>query len=294
MTMGMFRYLLTLCLLSSAKIIAYEQEISVCAIFRDEASILKEWIEFHKLIGVEHFYLYNNNSVDGFREILAPYIKNEIVSLIEWPLSYSTREEWRYVQGAAYRNCAQRSLGKTKWLAYIDVDEFIVPVKEYSLKHLLRKYHEHDGLKVCWVLFGTSHLKTLNTQKLLIEQLLLRAPLGLARNKLVKSIVKPESLDINEPDWGPHTPIFKKGYYAVDENKKYVGRGSVEQHTSKYIRINHYWMRSQSYFLRRKRNSTNRLGMLSKRSLDSYKMYNAEEDTLILRYKKQLRKAMGR
>ena len=37
--------------------------VAVCAIFKNEAPYLKEWIEFNHLVGVEHFYLYNNNSV---------------------------------------------------------------------------------------------------------------------------------------------------------------------------------------------------------------------------------------
>jgi hypothetical protein len=40
--------------------------LSICAIFKDEAPYLQEWIEFHRLLGVEKFYLYNNNSRDNF------------------------------------------------------------------------------------------------------------------------------------------------------------------------------------------------------------------------------------
>jgi hypothetical protein len=34
--------------------------LSICAIFRHEAPYLREWIEFHKLIGAERFFLYDN------------------------------------------------------------------------------------------------------------------------------------------------------------------------------------------------------------------------------------------
>ena len=37
---------------------------SICAIFKDEARFLREWLEYHRLIGIEHFYLYNNFSTD--------------------------------------------------------------------------------------------------------------------------------------------------------------------------------------------------------------------------------------
>ena len=39
-------------------------KVSICAIFKNEAKYLREWIEFHKIVGVEHFYLYNNFSTD--------------------------------------------------------------------------------------------------------------------------------------------------------------------------------------------------------------------------------------
>ena len=41
-------------------------EISICAIFKNEAPFLKEWLEFHLMLGIDHFYLYNNNSEDDY------------------------------------------------------------------------------------------------------------------------------------------------------------------------------------------------------------------------------------
>lgn len=38
--------------------------LSIGAIFKDEAPYLAEWIEFHRLVGVEHFFLYDNLSTD--------------------------------------------------------------------------------------------------------------------------------------------------------------------------------------------------------------------------------------
>ena len=45
--------------------------LSICAVYRDEAPYLREWVEFHRLVGVERFFLYNNDSVDEHREVLA-------------------------------------------------------------------------------------------------------------------------------------------------------------------------------------------------------------------------------
>lgn len=49
--------------------------VSICGIFKDEAFYLKEWIEYHKKAGVDHIYLYNNNSTDNYLTIIKPYLE---------------------------------------------------------------------------------------------------------------------------------------------------------------------------------------------------------------------------
>jgi hypothetical protein len=46
--------------------LGFEHNLAVCAIFRDEAPFLDEWIRFHIGVGATHFYLYNNFSSDDF------------------------------------------------------------------------------------------------------------------------------------------------------------------------------------------------------------------------------------
>ena len=46
-------------------------KIAVCAIFKDEGPYLLEWLAFHKLIGVDLFFLYDNDSSDGGSDIIA-------------------------------------------------------------------------------------------------------------------------------------------------------------------------------------------------------------------------------
>ena len=91
--------------------------LSVCAIFKNEGPILKEWIEYHLLVGVDHFFLYNNFSDDNYREILAPYIERGIVDLIDWPVPQG--------QFPAYEDCWQKFRETTRWIALIDLNEFL-------------------------------------------------------------------------------------------------------------------------------------------------------------------------
>lgn len=79
---------------------AKEYTVAVCAIFKNESVFLKEWLEYHLLIGVEHFYLYNNFSEDNYQDILAPYIEKGQVTLTEWPVQFG--------QLPAYKDCFQK------------------------------------------------------------------------------------------------------------------------------------------------------------------------------------------
>lgn len=54
--------------------------LSFVAIIKNEAHYIKEWIEFHKLVGVDRFYIYDNESTDNVKDVLKEYIdKGEVV-----------------------------------------------------------------------------------------------------------------------------------------------------------------------------------------------------------------------
>ena len=60
-------------------------DLAVTAIFKNEGRYLKEWLDYHLFAGVEHFYLYNNDSSDNYAEVLAPYIEKNLVTLTDVP-----------------------------------------------------------------------------------------------------------------------------------------------------------------------------------------------------------------
>ena len=130
----------------------YEHEVGICLIFRNEARFLKEWIEYYLMIGIDHFWLYDNNSEDNFREVLEPYISRGIVTLIDWPQ--------KFAQQAAYRDCHRRTKHSVHWMGYIDADEFVNLHKENNFKDFLRHFRHYPSVNLHWRDFGTSgHLK---------------------------------------------------------------------------------------------------------------------------------------
>ena len=139
----------------------YQYEVSICAIFKNEAPYLKEWIEYHKLIGVQHFYLYNNNSEDEYMRILEPYIQAGTVTLQEF------REN--QAQLKAYADCITKQKKNTHWLAFIDIDEFIVPKQWDTLSDFLKGFANRPSVKLNWNVFGTSGLIERDLDSLVIE-----------------------------------------------------------------------------------------------------------------------------
>lgn len=146
-----------------------KHKVSICAIFKDEASILKEWIDYHLIVGAEHFYLYNNNSTDNFLTILKPYIRRGMVTLIDWPKQQAQIE--------AYEDAIDHYAQETKWMGFIDLDEFVVPCIHNSIYDFLKRFNRKaSAVLIYWKVFGTAGNLKLNKDKFVIEQLTMSFP----------------------------------------------------------------------------------------------------------------------
>lgn len=199
-------------------------QLSVCAIFKNEAPYLKEWIEYHQMVGVDHFYLYNNGSVDSFRKVLSPYIKKKIVTLINWPDQFGPRADSESIwplssQLSAYENALKWSaLGKTKWLIFLDVDEFLVPSGQGKVTDLLNQYEDYPGITLASEFYDASHRSTIPQRKFVIESTEITAPPAPKLVRAVqKTILKPELC--TSFVWPPYECRFMKGEKAVKINQ---------------------------------------------------------------------------
>ncbi len=223
--------------------------IAVGAIFRDEAPYLREWIEFHRLMGVEKFYLLDNLSTDSFREVLAPYIQKGIVDLSSWPLEHGNVVEWNEIQCLAYDRILHKARGQAKWLALIDIDEFLFSPQFDHLDKVLSSFEEAGGVCVNWQAFGTSGISQIPSNQLLIESLNLKWPISTGTNHHVKSIIRPDRV---ESCIDPHYVEYKAGFFQVNTNKtRFEGKLSPTIEID-LLRLNHYTIRDEFYFKNQK------------------------------------------
>ena len=224
--------------------------LAIFSLFQHEAKYVTEWIEYHLLLGVEHFYLCNNLSNDNYLKVLEPYINKGLVTLFQWPYFDPDGAEpwyWCEMQKRSYEMVIQRVRGKYRWLAIIDTDEFLVPRKKDSLVDFLKDYEPYGGVVVNWLVFGTSFVEEIGSKELMIEKLVKRFSRRHRENLKIKSIVKPHRVKY----WpSPHWCEYMPGFYAVDPLHNRVVSPSIHNKVQpmEQIRINHYWFRTSGFY----------------------------------------------
>lgn len=209
--------------------------LSIACIAKDEGLYLKEWIEYHRIVGVERFYFYDNESSDNTKEILEPYIRDEVVV-------------YRYVEGKVmqrpvYQDAILKSRGQTRWLALIDLDEFIVPVQKNSIPDFLRDYEQYPGVGINWLCFDhNGHETRPKEHGGLVTANYTRVakhPEEMEGNRIIKSIVNPNEVVFLD---SPHNFEYKNSY-AVTENYDPAWY-KTKYYSGSKIRINNYCRKS--------------------------------------------------
>jgi hypothetical protein len=231
-----------LCLLSFSCSSSHKHRLAICAMFQNEAPWLKEWISYHhKVLGVDHFYLYNNDSTDDFMKVLQPFVDNGCVELIDWSSNDPSHcasivnicAPWDAAQVGAYTDCLKnKAMGKARWVALIDIDEFIVPAKGVDAFYKMLRSMEKKGkgsIRLFWRIFGTSNVKTLASEELLTEKLVWRSRDDHPWNSLFKSIHRPEA-------------IATFNIHGADKLKKPYRRYTLPRNEAT---IHHYWTRTE-------------------------------------------------
>ncbi|HEY2809982.1 MAG TPA: glycosyltransferase family 92 protein [Rhabdochlamydiaceae bacterium] len=270
--------------------------LAICAVFQNESFFLKEWIAFHRLMGADHFYLYNNLSTDDYWEVLEPYVEEGLVELFHWPVETSNQKEYlTLLQLPVYNHALRLSKQTAQWAAFIDLDEFLCPMRHDSLVAMLQEYRDCAGLLVNWQTFGTSHIERLSPGELIIENFIWKAPAWWEINKHVKLIVQPDYADIFKDN--PHYCQFKEGYYPVNGDKKPISHlCQVQPLHIDAIRIHHYWFGDRNWFLSQKRARRKAWGTacINPDYLEQFiESFNQEKDEAMLRFVPQLKKELG-
>ena len=264
------------------KVKNFKHELGLCLIIKNEGDYIKEWIDYHRLIGVDIFYIFDNESTDNTLDILKPYIEEGIVKYQLIKGKGRQMDAYNIVINKERKNC--------RYIGFLDADEFIhldngVGLKE-TLSSVFDKHSDCAAVGLNWLLFGSSNLKNKSNEPV-IKRFVYHSEPNFKENKHIKSIVNPRLvMDFRNP----HFALYKKGYSAYNLNDGKIHGPFNEDMTNTSIRINHYFTKSEEEFMiKRGKGFADQPGS---RNVEEYNYMNRNEifDDSMLKYAEKLQK----
>lgn len=242
--------------------------LAVCAIAKNEGPYFKEWIDWHHKKGVDKFYVYDNESTDCIKEVLKPYIESGLVEYTYFP--------GHKKQLAAYDDCLKKHRFDTRWIAFIDLDEFIVPVVDNTIPEFLSKFESFPVVEINWLIYGSGGAKT-KQHGTMMERFKYHSLPEHYLNRHVKSIVNPRRVFSMI---GCHEVARISGR-AVDSHGNPIRKNFREREPQQdVIRINHYAVRSYEEFVEKQSRgrAAGRTRVLKNEYFDRFDLNDIKED----------------
>ncbi len=201
----------------------------LCAVARDEVPAVRHWVLYHTAVGFEHILIYDNGNTPPLAEVLREECGSGLVTVIDFPYREAP-------QLSAYMHCLRTRRDKARWIAFLDLDEYLVPLGHTDVREFLDEYREYAAVCVNWRVFGS-------------DGHIVRPDLPVPRaythvlhdDPHIKSIVDPNR---TRRPLSPHHFLYEDGGFCVNEDCFPVP-GARSYPTFKRIQLNHYYYRSQ-------------------------------------------------
>ena len=264
----------------------FPYDVAVVSTMYNESPYVKEWLDYHLLAGVDHFYIYDHESTDNLKEILQPYIESGIVTYTLYPSPVSIN--------AVYNDAVDKYKFFCRYMAVIDGDEFIFPQNNQSIPEVLDKFFadkkQAAGLAINWHCFGSNEQETADYSKGVLERFTRRAPKDFAPpfpngapggNAHIKTILNPRLVSYFD---SPHFARYFENYFNVNEQGKIIPNCLSYPISVENILINHYITKSKEEAFKRRGKSE-----------EYFNTYNRNEvfDDSILKYRESRLKMGG-
>ncbi len=130
--------------------------IAIVLIVKNEARHIAEWARFHHSAGVSQFFVYDNACSDGTIEVLRASLPGNALTVIPWaqPRFRTTTGREIHNQVLSYAHALMNFGPRFRWMAFIDVDEFLVPVTANSIPQAMEGLEGAAHVSLPWQMFG--------------------------------------------------------------------------------------------------------------------------------------------
>ncbi len=227
-------------------------DLAIVSLIKDGAHhYLKEWLDYHLGAGADHFFIYDAANSEETREVLKPYID------AHWVNYFPVSNDGSSI--AAYNDAVRRFKFVCRYMAFIDLDEFIFPKTGQSIVEVVDELLEEDSsraaLAVNRQVFGSNRRYTADYSKGVLERFIRRAPSNwfepAAEDKLplgnihVRTIANPRYIRyiVN-----PHYAYYFDGKFAVNSAGGRVNYWDNEPILADKIVVNQYFVKSREEF----------------------------------------------
>lgn len=187
--------------------------ISICLLTKSENRYLKEWVQYHLDLGIDHFYIYDNNESDFAKDVILPWFDSKHFTFVPW-LKY--RE---HMQIEAYNDCLINFGAENEWIAFIDTDEFI---NCDNIHKILDGYKEYDYIRIPWVMYDANSEVYYSDRPV--------------RERFTRISDVHSSVDYYKSIVQPNRVRKMTVHYALSKNDKYILVND--------IKLDHYYTRS--------------------------------------------------
>ena len=251
----------------------YKYNTSVCLLIKDENDFLEEWLDNYWDIGVEHFYIYDNKSKVPVVETISKIKNGFYVDKCDVILF----TEYKHMQYDCYENCLINYGQESRWIGFLDTDEFVEFTNETTdIKEFLKEFESDLAVWIPWDTYGANgHVER---------------PIGGMRENYTKSVINPYGL------WGKifvQTALIQRmyvhgadsvGYYypiitqehglLYEEYGKLFNRMNNSDNIYPRVKINHYMTRSYQDWVEKMSRGTS--DPVFKRKFDTFFGYNPD------------------
>lgn len=214
--------------------------ITLVAIAKNEAQGLREWLAYHYQLGFDAITVYDNQSTDATAEILQAAGDVADVTWVPWP-----DQEGVSPQISAYQDYLEERAAGDDWVAFFDIDEFLVLHAGADLRqHLSQAPEDAGAIGVNWVSFGSSGQCSRDYPHV-IETFTYGPKRHHANNYHIKSIVRPSAVRRHHI----HRAYLSAGRYYHPNyqplrfaNSRSRGKSFIIEHS--VMQLNHYQIKS--------------------------------------------------
>ncbi|WEX75772.1 glycosyltransferase family 92 protein [Sinorhizobium numidicum] len=223
--------------------------IAIVSCIKNEATYIEEWVRFHKAVGVRHFHLYDDASTDSTLEVLHRILTTEELTIVPWKMRMRDEASGHFLNGQtlAFAHAILNFGSKYDRMAFIDVDEFLLPRKGRTLQEALRGAGEFPNISLPWHMFGHSgHVSKPEAPVCLSYTMRVSDPmrenLDASNFKCIVDPVEVTRVSVH------HFETRSYGDTTVnDAGKKFAKRKRkiAEFYSSEFIQLNHYYAKSR-------------------------------------------------